>query len=97
MTGFAVTKLLEHFRWGRAGIIAEKKPDIIWLLARLGFHFAMDEKNVTRAISTLLTDDSKIEQVLLNTAQVSRSKIFQRDCLTYRRSYMSESITDVLD
>ena len=73
MTGFAVVKLLERFRWRRVGISAEKKPDIIWLLARLGFHFAMDEKNITRAMSTLLVDESDIEQVLVDTAQISRS------------------------
>ena len=73
MSGFAVCVFLKRFGWSRVGIIAQGQTDIIWLLTRKGLHYAMDARDVTSAMSTLWTPDMDIEDVLVETAAVSRS------------------------
>lgn len=74
MTGMAVARLMEKFGWSRAGLLAEKRTDAIWLLARQGIHYALDSRNISLSRSTLLTPGDDLEESLVSIAAVSRGR-----------------------
>ena len=75
MTGFAVARILQEFAWNQVGIIMERKLDIIWLLTKNGLEYALTEKNITVGKSVLITDESNLKDILVETTMASRSKM----------------------
>ena len=75
MTGLAVSRLVLSFQWRRVGIVAERGADIIWLLTVNGLHYAMERLNITVASSSTVRRGGDLEETLLSTARVSRSKL----------------------
>ena len=76
MTGFAVASFLQTFSWKRVGIIMERQLDIIWKLTKDGLEHALQEEDVLIAKSTLITSETILRDVIIETAKESRGKTY---------------------